>query len=70
MPRAARYEAIDPTEVQIVHAVNRCVRRARLCGKDPYSGEDYEHRRKWIRQRLEFHASVMAIDCLTYAVIS
>jgi hypothetical protein len=27
MPRAARYEAIDPTEVQIVHAVNRCKRK-------------------------------------------
>lgn len=69
MARAARYEAIDPSEVQVIHSVNRCVRRARLCGKDPYSGEDYEHRREWIRQRLEFLASVMGIDCLTYTVL-
>lgn len=69
MPRAARYEAVDPAEIQFVHCVNRCVRRAMLCGKDRYSGEDYEHRRVWIRQRLEFLASVFAIDCLTYTVM-
>lgn len=69
MPRAARYEAVDPAQVQVVHCINRCVRRARLCGQDAYSGNDYEHRREWIRKRLEFLASVFAIDCLTYTVM-
>ena len=70
MARLARKEMIDPSEVQVLHAVSRCVRRAFLCGDDPVSGESYEHQRQWIRDRLEFLASVFGIDCLTYAVMS
>ena len=70
MPRLARGEYINSSEVQIVHAVQRCVRRAFLCGDDPVSGQSFEHRRDWIRNRLEFLASVFAIDCLTYTVMS
>ena len=57
MARQARGEYLNPSEVQIVHAVQRCVRRAFLCGRDPLSGESFEHRRQWIRERLEFLAS-------------
>ena len=70
MARLARREMIDPSEIQVCHAVSRCVRRAFLCGDDPVSGESYEHRRQWIRDRLEFLASVFGIDCLTYAIMS
>lgn len=70
MPRQARGEYVNPNEVQILHLVNRCVRRAFLCGRDPVTGQSFEHRRQWIRDRLEFLASVFAIDCLTYTVMS
>ncbi len=70
MPRQARGEYVNPNEVQILHLVNRCVRRAYLCGDDPVSGQSFEHRREWIRQRLEFLAGVFAIDCLTYTIMS
>ena len=70
MPRLARGEYLDPSEVQIVHAIQRCVRRAFLCGDDPLFGQAYEHRRCWVRDRLEFLASVLAITCLTYTVLS
>ncbi len=70
MARQARGEVIDPSEVQVVHCVQRCVRRAFLCGFDAYSGDSYEHRRGWIRDRLEFLASAFGIDCLTYTVMS
>lgn len=70
MARLARREMIDPSEVQVCHTISRCVRRAFLCGDDPVSGESYEHRRQWIRDRLEFLASVFGIDCLTYAIMS
>ena len=70
MARLARGEYLDPQTIQIVHVTSRCVRRAFLCGDDPYSGKSYEHRREWIRQRLEFLASAFAIDCLTFAVMS
>ncbi len=70
MPRQARGEYLNPNEVQIVHAVQRCVRRAFLCGRDAFTGQSFEHRRAWIRQRLEFLAGVFAIDCLTYTILS
>ncbi|MBC8355695.1 MAG: hypothetical protein H8E66_27265 [Planctomycetes bacterium] len=70
MPRLARGEYLVPSEVQVVHAVQRCVRRAFLCGNDVVTGKSFEHRRQWIRDRMEFLASVFAIDCLTYTVLS
>jgi hypothetical protein len=70
MPRLARGEYLDPQEVQVVHAVQRCVRRAVICGDDPFSGQCYEHRRHWIRARIELLASVFGIDCLTYTALS
>ena len=47
MARAARQTLIDPLQIQIVHVWNRCVRRAFLCGQDPLTGKDFEHRRFW-----------------------
>ena len=69
MARLARGEVIHPDQVQIIHAVQRCVRRAYLCGDDRLTGQSFEHRRGWIRDRLEFLASVFGIDCLTYTVM-
>ena len=45
MPRLARGEYVDPNEVQVFHAVQRCVRRAFLCGEDVVTGKSFEHRR-------------------------
>ena len=45
MARSAREETIDPAQLQIIHIWNRCVRRAFLCGQDPLTGRDFEHRR-------------------------
>lgn len=70
MPRQARGEVIDPDQVQVVHCLHRCVRRAFLCGTDPLNGASFEHRRQWIRDRLEFLAGVFAIDCLTFTIMS
>lgn len=69
MARQARGEVINPVEVQVIHAVQRCVRRAFLCGYDSLTGKSYEHRRGWIRDRLEQLAGLFAIDCLTYSVM-
>jgi REP element-mobilizing transposase RayT len=41
-----------------------------LAGIDPLTGHDFEHRREWIRRRLEMLASVFGIDVLTYAILS
>ncbi|MFO0979157.1 MAG: transposase [Planctomycetaceae bacterium] len=70
MARRNRRDVLIDGEIQIVHCVNRCVRRAFLCGKDSVSGKNYDHRREMIRQRLEFLAGIMGIEVLGYAVMS
>ena len=70
MARVSRREVLADGEVQVVHCINRCVRRAFLCGRDPFTGTDYEHRRDFIRKRMEFLASVMGVEVLGYAVMS
>ncbi len=67
MARQNRSEVVDPQEVTTFHCVNRAVRRAMLCRVDPYSGKSYEHRRAWVRDRLEFLSGSYAIDVLAYA---
>ncbi len=70
MPRLPRNEQFDPKSVCICHLVQRCVRRAYLAGEDTVSGKNYEHRREWIRCRMERLASVFGVDVLTYAILS
>ena len=70
MARINRREVLSEGEIQVVHCVNRCVRRGFLCGSDPLTGNDYEHRREWIRNRLEFLAGIFGIDVLGFSVMS
>ena len=69
MPAYARSHIVPPDEVGVYHCIARCVRRAFLCGVDPLTGRYYEHRKEWIRERLELLASVFAIDICGYAVM-
>jgi hypothetical protein len=61
---------VDPTEVGVYHVWGRCVRRAWLCGDDPYSGIDYSERRQWIRQLQENLAALFAIEVEFHAEMS
>ena len=70
MARTNRRDVLADGEIQVVHCVNRCVRRAFLCGNDDVSGNNYDHRREMIRKRLEFLAGIMGIEVLGYAVMS
>lgn len=46
------------------------MRRAFLCGRDTYSGQDFEHRRQWLLDRLAAQADAFAIEICAYAVMS
>ncbi len=70
MVRPTRSEQFVASEICIVHAIQRCVRRAYLAGTDSVSGKDYSFRREWIRRRMESLASVFGIDVLAYAIMS
>ncbi len=70
MPAYARSEIVPRDEIGIYHCVSRCVRKAFLCGIDMETGRDYEHRKDWIRERLEELASIFAIEVCGYAIMS
>jgi hypothetical protein len=61
MPQA-RKRLISLIDTPFYHCVSRCVRRSYLYGVDDYSGQNYEHRRGWVEERLLYLTSVFAID--------
>lgn len=70
MSRLARAELFHPAEVAVVHCLNRCVRRCFLCGDDPLTGRNFDHRKQWLELRLAFLAGQFGIDVLGYSILS
>ena len=65
----ARSKQVNPEEPAWYHTISRCVRRARLCGFDPETGESFEHRKYWIRNRLADLERVFAADVAAYGIM-
>jgi REP element-mobilizing transposase RayT len=66
----ARSTLVTVDEVGVYHRISRCVRRAFLYGVDAYTSRNYEHRRGWVRERMQFLSEVFSIDVFSYAVMS
>ena len=54
----------------IYHCVQRCVRRAFLCGVDQYTGQSFEHRKTWAESRIRLVGECFAVAIEAYAVMS
>lgn len=67
---SARSLLVDPDAPGFYHCISRCVRRAWLCGVDPYNGKSYEYRREWVERRLLELAEIFAVGLYAYAVMS
>ncbi|OBT14008.1 transposase [Vibrio sp. UCD-FRSSP16_10] len=69
MPRPRRTQ-ISIEDTPYYHCCSRVVRRAFLCGDDPYSGRNYDHRRSWIESMLTKLEAVFAINLAAFAIMS
>jgi len=69
MARLPRNKVFDENEIGIYHCMNRCVRQAFLMGADRDTGKSFDHRREWVRLRLEELASIFAIDHLNFSIM-
>ncbi len=67
MPSCPRKDIVAKGQVGVYHCWNRCVQRAFLCGNDPVTGENYNHRRDWIEQTEQILAGLFAIEIAFHA---
>lgn len=65
-----RCQLVDRENGGYYHVGTRCVRRAWLCGRDPVSGRNFSHRRRWIENRLLALAELFTVKVYSYAVMS
>ena len=65
-----RHMTVDPDAPCFYHCISRCVRRAWLCGQDPASGRNFDHRRGWIEARMLALADSFAVSLYAWAVMS
>ncbi len=70
MPRLARAELFDPSEIACVHVMARTNRRCFLLGTDHLTGKNYDHRKQWIEDRLKLLAANFGIDLLCFSLMS
>ncbi|MBL8296706.1 MAG: hypothetical protein JNN30_00025 [Rhodanobacteraceae bacterium] len=65
-----RSQLVSTDERGLFHRVQRCVRRAWLCGEDEYNGISFEHREQWITDRIALVGQCFAVAIHAYAVMS
>jgi REP element-mobilizing transposase RayT len=65
-----RSQLVTPGAEGAFHCVQRCVRRAFLCGIDRYTGQSFEHRKDWVETRIRLVGECFAVAIHAYAIMS
>lgn len=66
----ARKCIVKDGEDNVYHCISRCVRQCFLCGENFKENKNYEHRKKWVQERLKKLSEIFCIDILNFAVMS
>jgi len=66
----ARKEQVCLEATPYYHCICRCVRRAFLCGDDAYTGQNFDHRKQWVVDKITSLSTIFTIDICAYAVMS
>ena len=66
----ARYQQVSLQDTPYYHCISRCVRRAYLCGDDPVSGKNFDHRKQWLVTHIKQLAAQFSVEICAYAVMS
>ncbi|MEI7460242.1 MAG: hypothetical protein WCK15_12595, partial [Pirellula sp.] len=70
MARLARAEIFDPSEIVAVHLIGKTVRSCYLMGVDERSGKNFDHRKRWLEEKLKTLAANFGIDLLAFSCMS
>ncbi len=65
-----RSQLISYDDTPYYHIISRCVRHSFLCGIDPDTQKNYEHRKQWIEDRIRILSSLFSIEVCAYSVMS
>ena len=66
----SRNSVVEPEVSVALHCISRCVRRAWLCGRDPLTAKDYEHRRSWIYKGIQALSKIFAVEVFACSVMN
>ena len=66
----ARYQQVSLQDTPYYHCISRCVRRAYLCGDDPVTGRNFDHRKQWLVTRIKQLAAQFSVEICAYAIMS
>jgi len=69
MPSFSRKCIVNPEVVGTYHCTSRCVRRAYLCGYDQLHNANYDHRKEWIKERMDMLSQCFFVDVGSYAIM-